>query len=249
MPLPHDVNLDAVATFVTDHIRSAIVAWQKGAPQDETSLMNHLTGRLAGSRRGCDVGLKSSLVVHPKVFELHRKGLNSTDRHGADFAVTISFEPSEYTKTALFQLKKGTGYRAKLQRNQLDDMLADARAETRAFVFYVNEDRIGFRIKSARELRAKFDPGNTNSQIFDTASWQSETEWLLDWMNCKVGPESSLHDANSIEAMLASLEHQSNLPANNRPSLPVDAWLIHVFAPPNVDYDDTAFAQYYDSRR
>jgi hypothetical protein len=42
MPLPPDVNLDTVSAFVVDHTRLAILEWKKGAPQDETSLMNHL---------------------------------------------------------------------------------------------------------------------------------------------------------------------------------------------------------------
>ena len=248
MPLPTGVNLDVVSAFVTDHTRSAIVAWQKGVPHDVTSLLNQLTGQLARARRGCDVGLKTPLIVHSKVFELHRKGLRSTDRHGADFAATITFEPSEYTKTALFQLKPGTGYRATLELDQLDDMPADERAASRAFVLFVDEDRIGIRIKSAKEVRAEFAAKNRKSQTFDTAGWQSEIERLLDWMKCKVGPESRLKETNTIEATLGYLEHHPKLPEKRRP-LPVDAWLVHVFAPPSVDYDDTAFAQYFDNWR
>jgi hypothetical protein len=249
MPLPPEVNLDALTAFVTDHTRTAIREWRRGAPQDETSLMNHLTGQLSKASRGCDVGLKSRLIVHSKVFELHRRGLKSTDRHGADFAVTISFEPSAYTKTVLFQLKVGTNYRATLEIDQLDDMLAAPRAATRAFVFYVDEARIGFRIKSAKELRAAFHQDNTKSQTFDTAGWQSESEWLLDWMRCKVGPESSLDATDTIEAELASLEHRPNSPVKSGLSFPVNAWLVHVFTLPDVEYNDTAFAEYFNNWR
>jgi hypothetical protein len=249
MPLPLDVNLDALSGYVTDYTRNAIIAWQKGTPQDETSLMNHLTGQLSRARRGCDVGLKSRLVVQSKVFELHRKGQRSTDRHGADFAVTIAFEPSAYTKTVLFQLKAGAGYGATLERLQLDDMVADDRAAPRAFVLFVDRDRLGVRIKSAQELLEEFDPDNTTSQTFDTTGWQSETEWLLDWMRCNIGPESNLEETDGIEATLASLEHNPNLPVGSQPPLPVGAWLIHVFAPPTVDFDHTAFAQYFERWR
>jgi hypothetical protein len=191
----------------------------------------------------------SRLIVHSKVFELHRKGLKSTDRHGADFAVTFSFEPSHYTKTALFQLKAGTGYRATLELNQLDDTLTDVRAASRAFVLYVNEDRIGVRIKSAKDVRTEVDPKNTKTQTFETSSWQSENEWLLDWMRCKFGTESSLNETNNIEAVLATMEHRPKLSVERGPPLPVDAWVVHVFAPPNVNYDDTAFARYFDNWR
>jgi hypothetical protein len=249
MPLSADFNLDAVSAFVTDHTRSAIRAWQNGVPQDETALMNHLTGQLSRTSCGCDVGLKSPLIVQPKVFELHRKGLKSSDRHGADFAVTISFEPSKYTKTALFQLKAGTGYRARLELDQLDDMLADTRAASRAFVLYVDEDRIGVRIKSAKEVRAAFHSNKKKSQTFDTTGWQSGNEWLLDWMRCKVGPESNLKETNPIEATLASMEHRSKLSGKRQSRLPANAWLVHVFAPPTVDYDNTAFAKYFKEWR
>jgi hypothetical protein len=208
MPFPKQLNFDIVAYGLLEDIASAVREWSRGRPRSEEAFMSQVTEKLARKRRGCDVGLLEPVGMRCQVAMLHRRGNNQTDQFGCDLAVTIYVDAEQYVKTALFQLKKSEGYRASVERRQLDDAMADSRTGDRAFVLAIDEVRHGIRIESTATLLRQFDKQQTKT--FEVAEWTSLTQWTWNWFSCDIGPVSDPNDPQSVEALLENYRVPDN---------------------------------------
>lgn len=236
MPLPKSINFDRVLKDILSDMEHVADGWSRGRPQDETALLNRITERLSRHRRRCDVGVETPVTVEAEFYELHRRGSKQTDRYGADFAVTIAIPAENFMKTALFQLKKTHAYKATLAADQLDEALLLAAVGPRSFVLSVDEERLGFRVKSAQACRDEI--GNAhNSKEFDTERWDFLVVWLLKWFKCEEGPPTLPDDRNPVEGLLGSFRiddqpfdveslRRQNVPEN---WVPARAWLYYNF--------------------
>lgn len=236
--MPENINFDRVIAEILGDMEHVADGWSKGRPQDETALLNRITERLSRNRRKCDVGVETPVSLETEFYELHRRGLNQTDRHGADFAVTIDIPAENYKKTALFQLKKSSGYKATLTAQQLDETLLLEVIKPRSFVLSVDQERLGFRVRSAQACRDDIGDGHDSRQ-FETEQWDFLVVWLLKWFQCKEGPPTEPDDKNPVEGLLSSfridgrpadagLVRQQNLPDG---FLPARSWLYYHFKP------------------
>jgi hypothetical protein len=188
--------------IVLEDIKAATAAWIKGQPHSEEALMNQLTGRLSRRRKGCDVGLRGPVNATAQVALLHRKGVNNTDKYGADLAVTIRVDNDRYMKTALFQLKRGSCYQVIVESQQLQDAYMDKRLGDRSFVLAIDDNRLGIHIKDVKTLLAVKGDQKTKTHSFH--DWTFLTKWLYDWLSCEVGPVSDFNDSNGVEPLLES---------------------------------------------
>jgi hypothetical protein len=238
MPLPKNINFDRVIAEILGDMEHVAHGWSNGRPQDETALLNRITERLSRNRRKCDVGVETPVNLEVEFYELHRRGLNQTDRHGADFAVTIDIPAENYKKTALFQLKKSRAYKATLTTQQLNETLLLDVIKSRSFVLSVDEERLGFRVRSAQTCRDDIGE-DRDSRQFDTEQWDFLVVWLLKWFRCKEGPPTEPDDKNPVEGLLnsfriderpldATFVRQQNLPDG---FLPAYSWLYYRFKP------------------
>lgn len=200
-PLVEVLDLDKINLLALNSLGRAIDGWLSGAPLDEVALMNRITEQIARRRRGCDVGVKSSVAMEPEVLLLHRKGNNQTDLYGSDIAVTVSVPNLGFLKTALFQLKKCKTLACTLELKQLQDALVDTRIAPRAFVLAVDEDRHVMRIESVQHVAGRFST-NQKSKTFDCSVWSGLSIWLHAWLSCAIAPSSIEQDSTSIESML-----------------------------------------------
>ena len=200
MAIPSSVNFDSIVRIVLEDTKAAILAWKSGQPQSEEALMNQLTGRLARRRNGCDVGLRHPVTAIAQVAMLHREGVNNTDKYGADLAVTIRVDNDSYIKTALFQLKRGSGYQVIVEGQQLQDAYIDKRLGDRSFVLAIDDNRLGIHIKDVKTLLAVKGDQKTKTHSFH--DWTFLTKWLWDWLSCEVGPVSDFDDPYGVEPLL-----------------------------------------------
>lgn len=232
MPLPSQVDIDKIAATVWACTTKAIAGWLKGAPRDETAFVNRLTEQLVAIRRGCDVGLDQKVVVKSRVALLHRRGPGATDLFGGDLAVTILAEPGDFVKTALFQVKKGSQFKATLKRDQLEDALKNREAAGRSFVLYVDEERTGVRVNGVGDVLSKFK-AEADSLTTSVTDWMPLHTWLSEWLCCRVGLESEPESPEAIEATLANHELPNHPAFSDSLEAPLHsaAWLIYGMAP------------------
>lgn len=243
MPLPAEVDIDKLLSIVLDSTKVAIAGWLRGAPRDETALMNRVSEQLTRTRRGCDVGTFERVVVRSRIAVLHRRAKDNSDLFGADIAVTVLAEPNGFMKTALFQLKKGNGFQAQLEKEQLDDMLESDMTRRRAFVLYADEERTGVRIGHVPDLSREYSPGQ-RYKTFGTASWQPLSLWLAKWLTCEIGPESDINDPGTIESILTQYEVESPFPQPAAEPLDTMAWLLFALWPPDFEFGGTPQRRY-----
>lgn len=240
MSLPDNINFDRLIAELLRDMEAATHGWASGRPKDEIALLNRITEQLSRRRRRCDIGVAAPVEMEAEIYELHRRGVNQTDRYGADFAVTIDMPTTGFKKTALFQLKKSTDYKASLTREQLTDGCISKNVEERNFVLSVDEDRFGYRIKSVRECLDAIGAGNASKQ-FDTSEWEFLVAWLLKWFRCEVGKPSEPDDKDPVEPLLESYRIPSPLSDMvlenfNHQNIPdgfgvARSWLYYTFKP------------------
>jgi hypothetical protein len=240
MSLPDNLNIDRIVDAVLEDMTFVARAWNSGRPKDETALLNHITGRLNRSRKKCDVGVNSPMTMESECYELHRQGKNQTDRYGSDFAVTVEIPTDGFKKTALFQLKKGSDYKATLTREQLEDGCLLTNIEERNFVLFVDEDRLGYRVQAVRECLDEVGTENASKQ-FDTSQWEFLAVWLVKWFCCQVGKPTNADDKDPVEPLLESYRipeppSEKMLKDFNRENIPdnfvaTKSWLQYTFKP------------------
>ena len=248
MPIPPNIDLDKLLTYLLSDATAALNGWLDGVPTDEVALMNHLTGRLGRRRRGCDVGVNSQVTVTSRSASLHRQGRNRTDLYGGDLAVSVLISDPLWSKTALFQLKKGSNFELVLERRQLLDSQKTQYSRDRSFVLYADLQRTGIKIARSSDLLREFD-GRQETKQFSSAAWWSLSEWFTRWFSCELAPTSDPNNLDSIESRLLQLEHEplaSRMPpsAVEQP-LPPFAWLLEAFHPAEVEIANTRWGRFF----
>ncbi len=198
---PQDLDMDRVLYESLSGVVRAVTAWLSGAPTSEEPLMNRLTAEFTRRRRRCDVGTRTPVVMTGKYALLHRRGESQTDAYGADLAVTVDIPDRAYTKTALFQIKVSADFALRLEREQLDQAMRDARTEGRSFVLAADKSRERLRIKSVVDA-LHLVSANAQTASIDCAEWSPLGDWLVKWLSCDVGQPSRLDDTRSVEALL-----------------------------------------------
>ena len=218
------LSLDHIVTFSLNASYNAMHGWLRGRPLDEIALLNRLTDELQYNTCPERPKLLRSPIydLRRQLFVLHHRGgkysgdIGGTDAYGADLAVTINIfqkppkigdpiGPSVFSKTALFQLKRGKAFLPSLERRQLKQTRKFA---GHSFVLYADEEAAEFRIRSTQKVLAKFpaapkDPEEKEkSQDVPTHDWQTLSEWLVDWLTCQVGKFSDDSQRLSIESAL-----------------------------------------------
>lgn len=201
MSLWDDVDLDKVLKVVLEDVGYAVNGWLNGRPLDKVALMNRITEVLARRRRGCDIGNHIPVIVSCRVALLHRQGQHQTDNYGSDLAVTVYTDNRDFIKTAFFQLKRSTNLSAVLESHQVREALRDRRVGDRAFVLAVDETRYCIRLRQVTEIVNEF-PLDQGQRTYTTSDWSPLSRWVMEWMECSVGPNSSRDDPNSAEALL-----------------------------------------------
>jgi hypothetical protein len=188
--------------------------------------------------------LKSRIVVHPAVYKLHRREKNSSDVLGSDLGITVSVLPANYVKTALFQVKAGTGFSAQLDRHQLDAALETKEVAERSFVLYVDEGRASIRIAKAEGLLTGWPKGQA-SKTFPTGTWISLTTWVTGWLSCEIGPVSRPSEPDSIESKLRRYKDTPDLaPTLMRDAAHPHAWLLFALQPEGRDIAGDPFIHF-----
>lgn len=237
MSLPKDINFDRLVAALVSEMQAVATSWAQGSPTDEIALLNRITEALNRKHRKCDVGVNTPIEMTSELFTLHRQGDNQTDKYGADFAVTVDIPTSKFKKTALFQLKKSKKYKATLESSQLKDGVIEPQVGKRSFVLAVDEERLGWRVKSVSECLESFSDGTATKQ-FDTNTWDFLTEWLLKWLKCEVGLPSLQDDKVQVEKMLSlykiitrSVGYDFNRENFPKDYVPARAWLYLSFEP------------------
>ncbi|MCD1261420.1 hypothetical protein B5M42_021700 [Paenibacillus athensensis] len=194
------INLDKVLAAVLKDMEEATTGWLKGDPSSEEAFLNRITEKLSARRR-CDVGLlrKKSVVVES--YNLHRKGPRQTDKFGSDFAITVDIPSDAFTKTALFQIKKSHNFTSTIEKRQLEQALLNNPIGKRSFVLSVDDPKGAIRIQEVEHIYGQF-PKNVQSSAFHIEDWYSLGDWLVRWMDCKVGAGNRPQDPPPIEALL-----------------------------------------------
>ena len=203
------LNLDKAVAYGVQAAYQAMRGWLRGRPLDEVALMSRVVEKLVHNK--CPPWRSPDYYLDRRLFLLHRQGKKQVDKYGADFAVTLNlfdarrFEkegprPSLFSKTALFQLKKGDNYVATLDRAQLTQTGIFANC---SFVLYAHETAGEYRIKASTELLAEFTRPQQKSKTFNAKDWYTLTEWLVLWLTCQQGVFSEDDERQATEAELS----------------------------------------------
>lgn len=241
MSFPEDLDMDRVLSEALGGIHTAVKEWLDGAPTSEEPLMNRLTAQFTRRRRHCDVGVRVPIAMTARVAFLHRKGPRQTDAYGSDLAITVEIPVCNYRKTVLLQIKISEDFRARVERQQLDQALVDYRTKDRSFVLVADKVRQRMRIKFVSDVVQLIPAGNNSTEI-DCAGWMTVSEWLTKWISCDVGPASQINDPASVERLLQSFVveppadwespwdagHDADYPNEQ---VPARAWLEMIFRP------------------
>ena len=204
------LNLDKAVTFSVRTAYQAMRGWLRGRPLDEVALMSRLVEKLVYNP--CPPWRSPAYFLDRRLFLLHRKGKKQVDKYGADLAVTVNIFDGRawngkagakhlFSKTALFQLKKGDNYEARLTRAQL---LQAGIFTNRSFVLYAHETAGEYRIKASTELLAEFTEPGQQSKKFDAQDWYTLSEWLVLWLTCQQGIPSDDASRIATEAQLTA---------------------------------------------
>ena len=215
----------------------ALNTWQRGMNADEGALMNQVTAALNTPRaRRCEIGLADSYLLQTKLFQLHRRGPNQTDKFGSDLAVTVNALTSpSFVKSAFLQFKVAEHGRATIEARQIADAEIHGPVFDRSFCLAVDPTNRTIRVEAVSSLKSRFR-ANVASQTVVTDKWQPFTEWVLSWLRCKIGQWSSPTDQASIEQLLGqyALREPESLPARweVEPNYyPAKSWLSATFRP------------------
>jgi hypothetical protein len=244
MALPAHVDLDKLISVLMDCTKSALNGWLAGVPRDETAFINRLTSQLGKTRRGCDVGLSRRVVAHARVAELHRRAGDSSDLFGSDLAVTVFIEPGDYAKTAMIQMKKGSGFSAQLERRQIEHATASEDIRERSFVVYIDDSRPGIRIAKAKDLIGDWSHSQ-KTKIFNVEKWTPLIEWATKWLSCETGPTSP-KGGGPIEERLS--RHDPFRGPKDTVKSGIDsafAWLMLALQPEGLDINGQPYAHFF----
>jgi len=195
------IDFDKVAAVALDEIRTALSGWLRGQPHDEPAFLNRITEALDRRRRGCDVGAAAPMTMTSDLAVLHRRGPNSTDRFGADLAVTVDVPTTNFRKTAFFQFKRAADFQAVFESSQFDAAREIGAIWDRSYALAIDETREVLRIQGANEVAAGFAHG-TKTHKADCSDWLPVTRWLWLWLTCDLGPSSDPRDPNAVEPLL-----------------------------------------------
>ena len=237
LPLTQELVPPLLTEAALGDVHKAKQRWLAGQPRSEEAFMNQLTSVLTRARRGCDIGVHYRVVMKHQLAFLHRRGERQTDLYGADLALTVHISDPRLTKTALFQIKRSDVYKVRIEREQLEHALADARTRERSFALAVDRMREGIRLAKSEDLLGEF--GDQRSKEFDASLWHHVTNWLWKWLSCDIGSESNDPTrADSIETLLRSFvvgrwtsPWERAVPAAEVPEYPDDSvpaisWLL-----------------------
>jgi hypothetical protein len=134
----------------------------------------------------------------------------------------------------LFQMKKGRGFPASLERRQIEAARESSEVRDRSFVCYVDEDRASVRIMKVTGLLSGRPPGQVTKK-FPTTAWQSLSTWAGGWLSCDIGPPSDTRHP-ALEDRLQRYELASNETSSisEAPAHPL-AWLLFALTPEGLD--------------
>jgi hypothetical protein len=201
--LPPNLDADRFIRIVLNEVDRAAQGWKKGDPRDETAFMSRLTEFLKRKSKNCDVGKASPMKVDSSTYVLHRKGMNQTDKYGADLAVTLDVS-GIWRKTVIFQLKKSNGYKVRLNGDDLKSTSEDPLIAERSFVLAIDEERLGIRIAKVEGLNTKLQESGQKSMAFDTNDWHFLHDWITEWLRCGLAPHSPNDNSAGVEYLLDS---------------------------------------------
>ena len=200
MSFPHDLDPDSLMAQALKVAASATKDWLGGQPVTEEPLMNRLTAGFTRAGR-CDVGTAAKVQVKPKLFLLHRKAANLSDKFGSDLAVTVDVAPKRFRKTAFFQIKISDGFSIRINRKQINDAKKLTWVYDRAFVLAADTAKGRLRLKSAADCDALLKPG-AESVGANCIDWLSLGRWLNSWLSCSIGKATDLKGKNEVEPLL-----------------------------------------------
>ena len=115
--------------------------------------------------------------MQSRVHVLHRRGQGTTDAYGADLALTVDVPDAPFLKTAFFQLKRSQGYKATLERSQLDQAKVVQKVWDRSYAAVFDEQRAGVRIEAVAAVLKDFPRGQKTHSVV-CGGWMSMTRWL-----------------------------------------------------------------------
>lgn len=251
MPFPQQLDFDKVAFQVYGRMSAAINGWLDGGLTTEEPFISRITEAFTRVPRKCDVGNRVRYTMRADWAILHRKGENSTDKFGADIAVTIYIEGQDLIKTALFQTKVSEDFEVRLEKDQLSIGIENPLTKGRSFVLAIDKTRQGVRIKKIVDLIGGFKEDAKTLGV-SVADWMPLGEWLFKWFSCDIGDDSRKGDANSIERLLEKYVLESDrdeaqgVPWGRNekkeaetvaPSLiPARTWLSFLFVEPDSEW-------------
>lgn len=242
MTFPKDLDFDRVMLELLNCVESALEGWRKGVLHTEEPLMNRLIEPFNRRRRGCDVGVTSTMRMISAVALLHRRGPQSTDAFGSDLAVTVDIPSTSFRKTVLIQVKVSDDMVATLERKQIEAAHAHTLTRPRSIVLTADRSRLRTRVKPTQDALALFKPGKDTHQA-NCASWDSLGQWASKWLSCESGVPSVVSESGGVEGLLqdfvveapddwdkpwGSLDDPSSIPDDWRPAR---TWLVCRFVP------------------
>jgi len=232
--MPPNLDFDRLLQVVQKEVELAAKRWQDGRPHDEAAFLNHLTGIMGRHRRGCDVGVSERMQAHSHLYYLHREETDSSDKYGADLAITLRIGTS-WTKTAIFQLKKAKEYKFSLNKDDLKAAHEDQRIADRSFLMAIDENRLGVRFKKISDLKEDFDRTRHGSMTCKASDWTNLSSWLKLWLQCQLSPPTRIDDPAPVEGLLEAFRHDVPDPdpefdfqpaqVNHLKSIPAKDWL------------------------
>lgn len=232
--IPLNIDVDRLINIVLTDVQRAAKEWKNGRPLDEAAFMNNLTRVLGRKRRGCDVGKTSPMRATSQLYYLHREETDSSDKYGADLAVTLRIGKS-WTKTAIFQLKKTKDYKCTLDKADLKAADEDKRISERSFLLAIDEDRLGVRLEKIQGLQEEFMKAGKKRKVFHASGWSYLSDWLRAWLRCELSPLTSSSDPNPVEGLLEAFRWDGPEPSDefdfepadveHLESVPAESWL------------------------
>ena len=198
---PENLDVDRFVAEVEARFSAASRGWKAGGLMSEEPFLSRITEELRKRSKNCDVGIHRPMKMESSYYLLHRKENDQSDKFGADLAITLRVG-AQWTKTAIFQLKKCANYKLSLDRTDLKGALEPKKIAERSFILAVDENRLGIRIEKTRVIQNKLDQTGKNSLTCDVSDWRGLTEWLVEWLACHLAPKSEPDDNNPVEAIL-----------------------------------------------
>ncbi len=103
----------------------------------------------------------------------------------------------------MFQLKKSEGYRAAIEKHQIDEASTFNPIKERSFILTVDSLRGEIKINSINEVSKDFSKVQ-DTKTFDCSDWDPLADWVIKWLKCEVGAGNRPNDPMPIEKLLES---------------------------------------------